>query len=261
MYIYCNKPSASAAKLKRALRLSGVHARRLYLPNFPTSGLIINWGCVNGPQATDVTEHFKVLNLAASVWLASSKINTLDRLKEEEVPHILISKDIGVARGWLKNGFKVLVRKDGLSKGRGISLFTGDEILRDQTWFYSRVFQKTHEFRCHVALGKAIDLVQKKRRDGTEEASERLIRSYTNNWVFCHDNLTCTPEDRKEIEEVSVEACRALNLDFGAVDVLCIFNKGNPRRLTNLRVCEINTRPGLENSKTIEAYVEAFKSA
>jgi hypothetical protein len=63
---------------------------------------------------------------------------------------------------------------------------------------------------------------------------------------------------RAEIEKVAVAAVVALGLDFGAVDILAKYPKGDLTRSPVLAVCEVNTAPGLANETTLQAYTKAI---
>ncbi len=111
-----------------------------------------------------------------------------------------------------------------------------------------------------------IDITQKKRSiqnppgDGGgvhRTIHQRIVRSYDNGWVFAHENLHLPNGLREALDLAAVGAVKALNLDFGAVDVAVRCNPDGSFR--DLKVLEVNTAPGLECTQTIQAYVEAFK--
>lgn len=264
LYVYCDRPSASANALKSRILALGTAARRLYGLRVPKkAGLVINWG---SPRYNLDQKLFPALNPPNLVDLAASKIETFKRLYEQEIPCVRISLDKTRADKWLKSGHKVLYRRDRLSGGRGIQVYDGSQ-QTGPGYFYSRVFGKTHEFRVHVCRGKAIDLTQKKstRRPHEQTEADRLIRTHERGWVFAHDGIILTKDDQTKINQLAVDACEALGLDFGAVDILVNLGKIEVvppanRRIVNAVVCEINTRPGLENTRTIDAYANAFIS-
>lgn len=259
MLLYQTRPSNSAHVLRDQLgvrrvrdELTPISRRRLARNR---DGLILNWGNSQLPPWDVVGE--KWINKPEAVAVAVSKFRSLAALAEHDIPAVEVTRDHAVVQGWHREGRASLLRRDGLSGGQGIieGPLYDPNIRPDQFW--SKVFPKTHEFRVHVVKDKAIDFVEKKARAGVEV--DRLIRSYDNGWVFAHDNLSVTPEDKEELEDMAIEAVMALGLDFGAVDLLGILDKRTPRRLKKARVCEVNTAPGLENTKTIEAYVAAFR--
>ena len=251
VYVYCHRPSSSANILKRKLRTLGIRVKRLYgvRPPVIKGGVCINWGC------SDVRflNHFGgILNNADKVAVAISKIKSLTKLQEAKIPTVRITEDREEAKKWLRKNYRVLERIDGLSNGRGIRLFHPDNVNNNLD-FYARVFPKTHEFRVHVVDGLAIDMVEKKAKTGADE--NRVIRTHENGWVYAHEGLSL--HDQRDIDSLcalAVSTIKTLELDFGAVDILCILDDKNPRRLQKSVVCEINTSPGLENTRTINAY-------
>jgi glutathione synthase/RimK-type ligase-like ATP-grasp enzyme len=54
------------------------------------------------------------------------------------------------------------------------------------------------------------------------------------------------------VENLAVEAVDAMNLDFGAVDI--IMDTDN-----NVFVLEVNSAPGLGNTETLEVYAKAIE--
>jgi glutathione synthase/RimK-type ligase-like ATP-grasp enzyme len=90
------------------------------------------------------------------------------------------------------------------------------------------------EYRVHIFLGKSIRISKK---------------------AFDVDGYTtikpdCTPDDRKAIREAAKQAVAAVELDFGAVDVL--LKDGRPY------VLEVNSAPGLGGSMP-KLYADTFK--
>src|SRR5690606_21535065 len=153
--------------------------------------------------------------------------------------------------------------------GRGIQVLEA-EAGRDIpiSDFYSKYFKKTHEYRYHVFQGRVIDIAQKKKRTdriesdggtGRRTLHQRVVRSWSNGWIFAHRDLHLPPAANESMSAAAVGAVRALGLDFGAVDVLARFSQRDPSRLLALAVCEVNTAPGVENTVTLNAYVEAIE--
>lgn len=273
-YIYCPRPSDGATTVRNALREAGIRAWRLGLrDNRPPArrGLpLINWGATD-VFAGEYWDRFAcMLNPPEAVSLAVSKIKTYKTLftKVPSVTAFYSKKDL---LAWLRGVQKhsILARRDGLSGGEGINLFrwengkSQEKEIPDAD-FYSSYFPKTHEFRVHVGpvnggIG-VIDMVEKKARIDAENI-DRTIRTSANGWVFAHEDLALTnPSDIKKIQEACVDSVEYLGLDFGAVDVLVRLNDQTPRRLRDFRICEVNTSPGLENTRTIAAYRDSFLS-
>ena len=121
---------------------------------------------------------------------------------------------------------------------------------------YTQAVNNNGEYRVHVFDGEVI-LYQKKSRRVDEETGEVItaegeaadVRNLASNWIYRTGNLNKL--DR--VEDLAVEAIQALGLDFGAVDII-MNNDGD------VFVLEINTAPGLGNTDTLEAYVEAISN-
>lgn len=254
-YVFCDRPSNSANILRNKIKELGFKCKRLYgllQPKGP--GLVINWG---SPRC-NAGIGFPILNDPSKMQVASSKIKSLKIIEEAKIPCVHVTQSKEKADQWLKRGFRVFVRRDGMSQGRGITLYNGTQDL-DKDCFYSRIFPKTHEFRVHVARGQAIDITQKKRSITAGKEADGLLRTHERGWVFAHEDLIITDtKDIDDLKHLCTDAVEALGLDFGAVDVLAVFDKKSPRRLSRAVICEVNTRPGLENTQTIEAYARAF---
>lgn len=82
-------------------------------------------------------------------------------------------------------------------------------------------------------------------RQASKMVVDHLIRSNTRGWKFSR----VTKYD-KDLATMSIQAVKALGLEFGAVDC-CIDDNGN------IWIIEINTGPGLEGS-SLEAYINKF---
>jgi hypothetical protein len=258
--IYCDRPSVTAALLSDTLGITrlrdtdpGTHFKRM-LKIRGEEWVIINYGTSYYPW-WDLGVNW--VNPPRAVATALSKIKTAQACEMAQVPHVKVTTDIDKANQWLAKGFRVLTRRDGLSQGRGIQ----EGVIEQPDVFYSRVFPKTHEFRVHVVGGKAIDFVEKKAPFNQEEIRvDRLIRNHQNGWVFAHSNLAVTEEDRVSLENLAIRAIKALELNFGAVDILACLNKESPRRVSNAVICEVNSAPGLSSPMTYMKYVEYFQT-
>lgn len=250
--------------------------------------LLINWGSSSLPQWAAV--NFRVLNNPQSVRIAISKVQTYERLTQASVPTLDFTTDPGQAGRWLNSGKRVLARQDGQSGGAGIRILVGptDPTGIGNADFFTRYFPKTHEYRVHVGPAPrtatestsgelfesgaratlfescVIDLVQKKRSLRTEgdegnrrTLSQRIVRSHDNGWIFAHENIFLEGGIRELISSTAMSAVQALGLNFGAVDIAV---RAQPGQRPIVKVLEVNTAPGLENTQTIQAYVNSFRS-
>lgn len=149
----------------------------------------------------------------------------------------------------------VLARtKENGSGGEGIIVIRQGDTPPEASLFTVYI-PKTKEYRLHV-VNEEVIAVQQKRRDSDSEQSrdERLIRNYSNGWVFCINDVVW-PDDSIEDEahQQAVAAVKSLGLDFGAVDLVL-------EKETNVPfVLEVNTAPGLESETVRSRYAERFK--
>lgn len=255
---------------------------------------LINWGSSSLPAWA---ANFQALNNPQSVRIAISKVQTYERLTQASVPTLEFTRDRRQAGRWQARGRTILQRRDGLSGGRGIVLHNAsgtslgdlaDEVRsegEEPSSFYTRYFPKTHEYRVHVGPAPrtatestsgelfesgaratlfescVIDLVQKKRSNQSIQdvrgMAERIVRSHDNGWIFAHENLFLEGGIRELISSTAVSAVQALGLDFGAVDIAV---RAQPGQRPIVKVLEVNTAPGLENTQTIQAYINSFRS-
>jgi glutathione synthase/RimK-type ligase-like ATP-grasp enzyme len=214
---------------------------------------VINWGCSKLNPG-----NYHLLNKPEAVRCAIDKVSTLKTLAEANIAVPYFSTNqydilIDLLHGNFEAIYcRTLIRS---KKGNGIVIArTPEELVPAK--LYTRAFPTTHEFRVHVFMGEAIDYVQKKKRRNAD--ADLMIRNHDRGWVFAHDNIIV----RKKIKELAVNAVEALGLHFGAVDVLARFNPpvNGKWQLQEAVVCEVNTAPGLSNTKTLEAYVNCFNN-
>jgi glutathione synthase/RimK-type ligase-like ATP-grasp enzyme len=202
---------------------------------------VINWGRSTAPFPC-------VANRPNCVALAVDKRRTLQKLTERGVPTLTYSLDAADAIDWLRNGYRVYVRTTTHGRaGQGIVVVNSiDELAQHSTApLYTRGFATEREFRIHVAFGQVLEVLQKRRRNGTHP--DPLVRSH-GDWVFCRNNLRPYPE---ALTAAALHAVSALDLDFGGVDVAL-------DRLGAVAVLEVNTAPGLEGS-SLPLYANAFR--
>ena len=281
-YIYSyNNASASARALRDAL---GARLIKSNNSRYRKRGghVVINWGKTTPPD-------YEVdLNQPDRVAVASNKLSALEALQEAGVSHVPFTTSRLEAESWIVNGAKVFVRSvlNGHS-GEGITVananndisFLGSisEQLSEEGWdylaemvdneadnlfeslpeapLYTHGLQNHGEYRVHVFNGEVILYQKKSRRvddDGnviTADGEHADVRNLTSNWIYRTGDL----RRLERIEHLAVDAVAALGLDFGAVDIIKDENG-------NVFVLEVNTAPGLGNTATLEAYVNAFNS-
>lgn len=289
LVIYAARGSSSARRLATTLGsrrwrddLPERYTRRRPYFRGNSSPLVVNWGSTVHPGWLE-DPRFRltpiILNDGNHVKEAIDKRAFFQKASTiDGVPLLRWTTDKQRALKWLGRGHKVICRTNlNGSAGKGIVLVVpqgndgggaeqnGSIDLIDAP-LYTRYYPKTHEFRVHVFNGKVIDLTEKKFRGGadarsTATANTTLIRSHDNGWIHAHSDLSVAPEAITEMGERCVGVVSGLGLHFGAVDVLAILeppDADRKRRLKSFCICEVNTGPGLENMKTIEAYSQAI---
>ncbi len=230
--------SNSARLLADAMSvLLGKRVLRTVNPRYTQRHTIINWGSTLEFVAG------RIINHPLMVRHTTNKLRTFDILSNMRcIPEYTNSQD--VARRWTGDGHTVYCRTivDG-REGAGIVLAkTPEEVVGAP--LYTKRFKNSKEYRVHVAFGKAIQVVQKKKRNGTN--ADPNIRS-NDNWVFAR-NISGVPD---EVVRQAILAVTTLGLDFGAVDVVW--------SIKNQKACvlEVNTAPGLDQTSA-NIYAKAF---
>lgn len=237
--------SQGAKLLAQALDTIRVRQRGTYRPR--NGHCIINWGNSGSPPWMVTGTH--VLNSFNSVHRASDKLETFRVFQNAGVPHPDWTQARRVAESYFQGEGKVVCRQLlRASEGRGIVVAThvGEMV---QAPLYVKYFPKRDEYRCHIFNGEVIDEVQKKLRNGArqEAGHNEYIRSHHNGWVFAREGVRVPDEGRR----VAIQACQALGLTFGAVD-LAVNSRGV------WKVFEVNTAPGIEGT-TVQRYAEAIR--
>jgi hypothetical protein len=211
--------------------------------------IVIGWGSSNNPTTWDFPENG--LNKPEAVKAASNKVLAFTKFTEKEVDTVDWTTNKEQAQTWINEGYQVVARAvlTGHS-GAGISLHgVGFADPLPEVPLYTKYKKKRHEYRVHILKGEVIDVVQKKKRasEHRTDAFNPYVRNIGHDWIFSRTNITITPA----LTELSSKAIEALDLDFGAVDI--IWNE----RENKYYVLEVNTAPGIEGT-TLTKYVEAF---
>lgn len=247
MYGYKNY-SASAKLLARGLKVKRIRHKKSKFNGFP-SKRVINWGSSHLPlEATKCV----VVNQPSAVQIACNKVDFFNRMKEEGVrtPEYTTNKD--EAFKWVMDGFTVFARTLIKSNsGKGIVPLEGNLKLEDivEAPLYTKYKKKREEYRIHVFMNKVISTQRKTLPHGFDkEGCEVRIRSHDNGFVFVRNDDHEIPPS---VLDIAIEAVRACDLDFGAVDV--IWNAHEALAY----VLEVNTAPGLTGT-TLEDYIKAF---
>lgn len=232
--------------IKRGFDAVRVYPDRNYRPK--PNDLVVNWGCSTVPKWKNPLQYkFQLLNDWTVIPNAINKLHSFARFKAKGVscPDVTVTAD--VALDWLKNGKRVVGRRKLNGRGgEGIVMMNSPEEFVNCP-LYTMYKSKRKEFRVHVFNGQAIDVQEKRKRNGYEGKVNSEVRSYDNGWVFCRKNVNI-PETA--IQE-SIKAVLALGLDFGGVDV--VWNEKENKSY----VLEANSAPGIEGTTVIK-YADAI---
>lgn len=243
MYILPYKnTSESANKLAQSLNCKLLKSNFSVAKSFTSP--IINWG--NSKRV--ITSFSRLLNRPSKVKYAVNKLKTFEILKANNINIPDFTTNYETAKEWINEGEWIVARSLlESSSGQGITLAKTIEELPTNSKLYVKYFKKTYEFRVHVFDGKVIDYIQKRKRNDVDESLyNKYVRSYTNGWVFCRDNII----ENDNVKQLAIKAIQALKLDFGAVDIVM-------KSSGEAKVLEINCAPALEGT-TLERYKEAI---
>jgi len=147
-------------------------------------------------------------------------------------------------------GFPLLLRKDKLSDGEGITFINKEEELKilGNEEYYAKFYPSTKEYRVHIYRNKLLGWQEKIYKGTSEDLVP--IRNNRNNYRFfsLYNN-----EIPLNLFDISIETIKNLSLDFGAIDILLDETK-------TYRVIEINSAPNINRHNPILSnYIESFK--
>ena len=222
---------------------------------------IINWG--NSTTSLSHLPSTRVINKSANVRKASHKGEFFQAISEYNVANPDDTVSIpewttkkSEASKWYRDGNDVVCR-DVLQghSGEGLTVVNyDDEVIASQalptSLLYTKYVKKRDEYRVHVMDGVAF-FVQKKcvPLSRTEEVNYQ-VRNHSNGFVFTVQDLD--PDESILLE--GIKAVKALDLDFGAADVIW-----NERR-QKATVIEVNTACSVSGATTLERYGAALKA-
>lgn len=232
-----NRYSASARVLANALGakiLRIVNSR--YVPR-PTDK-IINWGSSHCPYPQAIN---------ASTVIAINKLDALTALKAAGIAVPYFTTDKEKAQKWNVRRTVLARKKLRSSGGDGIVVCPPGSELPNAP-LYVRYIPKKVEYRVHVWNGTVILCQQKRLRNGMPHG---MICSHQHGWVFTLTNVN-VPQDA---QDMAVRAVAALNLTFGAVDLILSQTENKSF------ILEVNTAPGIAGETTVEAYKQAILHA
>lgn len=237
--------SKGAKLLAAALDTLRVRVHGKYRPRH--GHVVVNWGSSEYPRWANHMEEngARMLNHPVAVAKSTNKLTAFQYLRAAGVPIPNFSMNRIGAGKMLEEGHTVYARTllRG-SEGRGIVIATTPEELVDAQLYVEGITGAREEYRVHVMDGKVIDFAKKLKKKDTEIIDG--VRNHHNGWIYARKDINLSDL----AEEVSIGACKAVGLDFGAVDII---TKGD-----KVYVLEINTAPGLEGT-TIERYATAIQ--
>jgi len=252
--IYPFKMSSQSSKqLQDRLGAIRVYPDGNYTPR--QNDLIINWGNSQVPSWYG-NLNCTILNKPYAVRNASNKLEALRILCDVgiNVPDFKSLYEMERAvNGDDLDWDKVVVRNRLCGhSGDGIEIINKQSINYHipSAPLYTEYIPAKAEYRVHVFNGSVIDIAKKVRieddwtPDPTEE--EMMIKSHRNGWNFARGGIRFSPQ----LGRIAIKSVSALELDFGAVDIIL----GEDNKYYTL---EVNTAVGMEDS-TENSYVTAI---
>lgn len=255
-----NQASEGAAELAKALGIPRIkHSGSKFRGN--ASKTLINWGASSDRFPTDYLS-CQVLNAPTAIDNACDKVRSFNLFRQAGVSIPEFTTDRSVALQWLEAGSMVFARTQlRAHSGRGIVIMDPDH---PDTWegvsapLFVKYIPKKHEYRVHIFRGEIIDIQRKGLRadlQGTEGINYK-IRNLMNGFIYVRNDengvpLLTSTRVPQVVKTVGIAAVQALNLDFGAADVILNERQGTAFAL------ETNCAPGITNS-TVETYRQAF---
>lgn len=234
-----NRPSSSRVALQRAAGF-----RKARFEAVQRGDWLINWGCSNLP----VTGDCRHLQAPLAVHYSSNKLKAFELMTDRDVNCVPWTSSLNEAQAWSDDD-KTVVARTTLTghSGNGIIIYERGSEIEDAPLYTKYIF-KEREYRVHVVKDQVID-TQRKIRDPDRTVIDWKVRSHANGFIFARNNIT--DSDRRN--SLAVAAVRALELDFGAVDIV-------EDKHGELFVLEVNTAPGLEG-QTVDRYARALRAA
>lgn len=243
--------SASASALAEALEIKKFKLSNRS-PRRNPADVLVNWGNSQSWWDSPLYHHGVVLNPPDSVAQASCKLTCLEILSEAgvRVPEFFTAREEAIQALEQSNG--IIITRTILkgNSGQGIVVCSNPDELPEAR-LYTQYVKKQDEYRVHVAQGKVIDVQRKARKSDVPDSEVNWkIRNLAGGFIYAREGLSLDTVPMGVIQQ-SVNATKALNLDFGAVDV--IWNAHQSKSY----VLEVNTAPGLEGT-TLQRYKQAL---
>jgi glutathione synthase/RimK-type ligase-like ATP-grasp enzyme len=208
---------------------------------------VINWGARGLPN--EILSWCQVINHPVCVGIAGDKFKALDQMSRRGVQVVPFTNDYHVALTQWDDQRTIVVRhKLNGHSGEGIELIDpGDDLPKAP--LYTQYVKKKEEYRFHVCNGGTFHVQRKARRLETpDDEVDWKVRNHRNGFIYQQENV----EVHGKAHDLAIEAVDALDLDFGAVDI--IYNE----KKDEYYVLEVNTAPGLFGT-TLQKYAETLK--
>lgn len=203
-------------------------------PSFKAGDKVIMWGTrVQVQLGNAIVYNHPSVTRNASNKKAAREIFVKEKI---DAPKLVKNNELHTTQ------YPVIIRKDHHRAGIGFHIANSDEEalnfiknMKGQEYYISEIYPKTEEYRVHCAHGKAL-LVKRK-----PEPEDKSIVA----WNFHQIELPWTTIERKNYDfdmvTLALNACKAIGVDFGAVDIMSNPVKGykGPKHV----VVEINTAP------------------
>ena len=196
--------------------------------SFSDNDIAIRWG---GMFSVPI----KTINTPEATSLAAHKLRSRKKLIEEGVPTPKTWFDIKEAVP------PFIARPSTHSGGRDFFVIHESRNIGKSGWYFSELIEPKQEYRVYVGSNKVIGAYRKTFKEGEVRANRRVTGLLWGALIDVSD----------DIKKVSIDACAALGLETGAVDVIV---GENPM------VIEVNTTPTISNKNTMSMYIDYFKS-
>lgn len=205
------------------------------LPN--NTKLLVRWGSASHIHGDGV-----IINSSDAVLQARDKRHSRELLGD-------LAPKTWFEKAQIPLGASVVIRPRQHHAGNKFFVCRGSEQVRQailkcrRGWYASELVDKAREFRVFVLQGRVICVSERFPANNTAIAwnlarGGRLINAKFKTWPI-------------EVCKASIEACKRLGLDWGAIDV-ALDKKGK------CYVFEANTAPGLRNPYTLKQIAKAL---
>lgn len=219
------RPSKSATALAQFLQLPRLKHRNSTFRG-RASDIIVNWGNVRQ------VHNAQYLNPLDAVQAATNKATTFQILKAANIP----IPEVHTSLATLRPDTQYFARTT-LTGHSGEGIIVGTSADLPQAPLYTQYIPKVNEYRAIVVGTEVVDLkIKLKKRDFEGERSP-YIWNVANGYVFARNDVTFPPA----LTDLAVQTLQALNLTYGAVDIIEDSNN-------NFYILEVNTAFGLEGS-------------